>query len=128
MSFTQLYKILFTNQRFATRVNIYMSSKLFSLFNDGIYLIKTKVLIITIFCSPTTLAMQITGARWVKQNCPENIALVFVAIFFLLWPSHQISVNYKSFQKSVTYLWISVVKNVHNKLKPMVFIVNCITK
>ena len=62
--------------------------------------------------------MQVAGTRGVEQDGPRNIALVFLAVLFLLGPSQQVAVDYKRLEQLGAHFGIEV-EDAHDQIIPI---------
>ena len=79
MGIAELDEIRLAHERLATRVNEDMRTKLVALVDDGVDVFVAQVELVAVLGCPAPRAMQVAGARWVKQDGPRHVALVLLA-------------------------------------------------
>ena len=90
MCLAQLDEVVLAHQGLAARINEYVRSQGFALFDDRVDVVVAQVELMAVFRSSATRAMQVARACGIEQNRPRNVALVFVAILLLLAPYHEV--------------------------------------
>ena len=86
MLLANLDEVVLAHQRLAAGIDVDMGAEGLALRDDGVDIIEREVLLITILGSPAAGAMQIASARGIEQDGPRNVALVLLAVLFLLGP------------------------------------------
>ena len=75
-------------------------------------------MLIAILGGPAARAMQVAGTCRVEQDGPRNIALVFLAVLFLLWPGEQVTVDNERFEQLGAHFGIEA-KDAHDQVIPI---------
>ena len=98
MLFTQGDQVLFANQRLTAGIYVHIYAHFLALGDNGIDLVKGQVQLVAVFRGPAAGAVQVAGRGRVKQNGPRNIAVIFLPVFLLLWPTDDIRVEEEIFK------------------------------
>ena len=96
--FTQGDQVLFANQRLTAGIYVHIYAHFLALGDNGIDLVKGQVQLVAVFRGPAAGAVQVAGRGRVKQNGPRNIAVIFLPVFLLLWPTDDIRVEEEIFK------------------------------
>ena len=89
MFLTEPDQILPAGEWFTSRVGVKVNTKAFTLADDVIDFIICQIQPVPIVRSPTAGAVEIADRSGFQQDCPGNVALVFLAKFLLAPPSDQ---------------------------------------
>ena len=117
---------MLADERLAAGVDVDVGSQLDALVDDGVDFLVGEVLLVTVFCRPASGAAQVAGARRIEQDGPGDVAVVLIAHRFLLWPREHVRINDERLDKTVSDLGIRVGQNLHDKLIPIRFIIDCL--
>ena len=110
MFFTETDQVFFADKRFTTSVNVHIYAKFFALSDNIVDFVISQIEFMTIFSSPTSSTVQITGRSRIKQNGPRNITIVFFTEFFFFRPSNQCGVYKEIDSQSFGNIRINIFK------------------
>ena len=118
MFFANSDQVVLADERLAAGIDVDVRAELFALRDDRVDVIEGQILLIAILGGPAARAMQVAGTCGVEQDCPRNIALVFLAVLFLLGPSQQVAVDYKRLEQLGAHFGIEV-EDAHDQVIPI---------
>ena len=93
-----LDEVVLAHERLAARVDVDVAAELRALVDDGVDVLQREVQGMAVFCRPATGAVQVAGARGVKEDRPGNVAAVLLARLLLHRPCHDVAVHDERFQ------------------------------
>ena len=70
-------QVFFADKRFTTGVNVHIYAQFFALSDDIVDFVVSQIEFMTIFSSPASGTMQVTGRSRIEKNCPRNVTVVF---------------------------------------------------
>ena len=89
MFLTEADDVIFTDQRFSTGKQVSIDAKLLSFCDDLIHRFIRKIQLVSVFCCPTSSAVQVAGGRRIHQDDPRDIAVIFFLHFIRSFVSHE---------------------------------------
>ena len=119
---------MLADERLAAGVDVDVGSQLDALVDDGVDFLVGEVLLVAVFRCPASGAAQIAGARRIEQDGPGNVAVVLIAHRFLLRPCEHVRINDECLDETVLDLGIHVGENLHDKLIPIRFVIDCLVE
>ena len=119
---------MLADERLAAGVDVDVGSQLDALVDDGVDFLVGEVLLVAVFRCPASGAAQIAGARRIEQDGPGNVAVVLIAHRFLLRPCEHVRINDECLDEAVPDLGIHVGENLHDKLIPIRFVIDCLVE
>ena len=126
MRFAQVDEVVLADERLAAGVDVDVGSQLDALVDDGVDFLVGEVLLVTVFCCPASGAAQVAGARRIEQDGPGDVAAIPIAHRFLFRPCEHVRVNDERLDETVPDLGIHVGENLHDKLMPIRFVIDCL--
>ena len=122
MHFADLYKVFFANERFSTGIDEHVAAELICLLDDGINVLKRKIVFVAVFCSPAACAAKVTCRCGIKKNCPRYIAVVFLRCNILLFTSLKAGIYHEILEECLAHARIKSIYSL-NQLIPGTFFV-----
>ena len=109
-------QILFTHQRFTAGVDVHIHTHFLALGDNGVNFVEGQVQLVSIFCRPAAGTVQVAGRGGVQQDCPGDIAVVFLSIFLLLGPADDVGVEEEVLKGRLQNTGIGFFQNAHDQL------------
>ena len=116
MNQAQLYKIVFSDKRFASRENVKIYAEVFTLFYYGIHFFKRKIEFVSVFRRPATRTVKIAGGRRIHKDRPRNVAVQTRSQLLFFLPSGQDRVQKEVFKHGLYHVSVNILPDAPNEL------------
>ena len=123
MHLTDPENIFAADRRLASCIDIHVGAQFFSLFHNGINVLKAQVELVPVLCRPAAGAVQVAGCGRIEQDRPGDIAVIFFRHLFLHRAPLQTGIGNKVLEERPAHARIKIIQP-EDELIPVVLLID----
>ena len=108
-------QVLFAHQGFPAGIDVHVHAHVLALADDVIDFLKAQVQLVAVLGGPAACAVQVTGGGGVQQDCPGNVAVIFIPQLLLAVPAYQVGIDEEVDRHRGEHLRVHILDHVADK-------------